>query len=71
MPPEGAPLEAGQIAILRAWIEGGAVVPEKEVVAPAPAEHWSFQPIRRPAAPPVRAASWPRNPVDAFILARL
>jgi hypothetical protein len=41
---------------------------------PAPAEardHWSFQPVRKPAPPAVRNSKWVKNPVDAFILARL
>ena len=33
--------------------------------------HWSFEPISRPAAPAVRESAWVRNPVDAFVLARL
>ncbi|MFT6242089.1 MAG: hypothetical protein ACJAQT_004192 [Akkermansiaceae bacterium] len=36
-----------------------------------PAEHWAFQPLIEPAVPEVRDASWPRTPIDAFILARL
>src|SRR5262245_31725177 len=42
---------------------------------PAPAKnddkHWAFRPVRRPAVPAMRDASWVLNPVDAFILARL
>ena len=34
-------------------------------------DHWSFQPVTRPPPPPVHLASWPRNQVDRFILARL
>src|SRR4051794_33840508 len=30
-----------------------------------------FQPPRRPPVPAVRDAAWVRNPIDAFILARL
>jgi len=33
--------------------------------------YWAFQPIRRPESPRVRNAAWCRNPVDAFIMARL
>jgi hypothetical protein len=33
--------------------------------------HWAFRPIRRPAVPTVKDASWVRNPIDGFILARL
>jgi hypothetical protein len=32
---------------------------------------WSFQPIKNPLPPKVKDASWPRNGVDHFILARL
>src|SRR5260370_9691028 len=32
--------------------------------------HWSFQPIRRPAVPETRNAET-RNPIDAFLLAKL
>ena len=67
MPAEGAPLEADQITLLQAWIADGASVPANESIAPAPAAHWAFQPVRRPLPPSVRDASWPRNPLDAFI----
>ena len=33
--------------------------------------YWAFQPVRRAEAPPVRQASWVRNPIDAFILSKL
>jgi hypothetical protein len=32
---------------------------------------WAFQPVAKPPVPAVKQASWVRNPVDAFILARL
>jgi hypothetical protein len=32
---------------------------------------WSLQPVRRPNAPAVEDRAWVRNPIDAFILARL
>ena len=32
---------------------------------------WSFQPVKRPAVPEVKDAAWVRNPIDAFILAKL
>ncbi|MCW5557660.1 MAG: DUF1549 domain-containing protein, partial [Verrucomicrobiae bacterium] len=35
------------------------------------ADHWAFQSLGRPAPPAVQDASWPRNPVDSFILRRL
>ncbi len=33
--------------------------------------HWAFQPPRRQDLPPVKDGGWVRNPIDAFVLARL
>src|SRR4051812_26495265 len=41
---------------------------------PKPADSkgfWSFQPVKRPDVPQVKRKEWVRNPVDAFILAKL
>ncbi len=40
-------------------------------IKPADRKHWAFQPIRKPEPPLVGNAGWVRNPIDAFILARL
>ncbi|MBM3870332.1 MAG: DUF1549 domain-containing protein [Verrucomicrobia bacterium] len=32
---------------------------------------WAFQPLTKPAIPPVKNATWPRSEVDRFILAAL
>jgi hypothetical protein len=37
----------------------------------ARASDWPFAPLSRPAVPDVSGKAWPRNPVDAFVLARL
>ena len=37
----------------------------------ADSEWWAYRPLRRPAVPEVRDASWVRTPIDAFILAEL
>ena len=34
-------------------------------------EHWAFKAPRRPAVPVVKNRPWVRNPIDAFVLARL
>ncbi|MEY2409838.1 MAG: hypothetical protein QOF48_2508 [Verrucomicrobiota bacterium] len=39
--------------------------------APPATNHWAFQPLTRPAPPPVRPSAWPRTPIDTFILAAL
>jgi hypothetical protein len=73
MPPdgEGTPLSRAQIALLRAWIDQGAKWPEEADVELAATDHWSFQPIRRPALPAVRDNTWCRNAIDRFVLNRL
>jgi hypothetical protein len=71
MPLDEKPLSAEQIALLQAWIDQGAIYPKDEPVPPTPAEHWAFQPVRRPAVPAVKSKSWPRNSIDHFVLAKL
>lgn len=72
MPPKGERLTAAQIGLLRAWIEQGAVWPDSLAVAPDPRRnHWAFKPPVRPVVPKTHNRKWPRNPIDAFVLARL
>lgn len=77
MPPAGKKLTPEEIGILRAWIDQGAKWPAtagaatESAVSTAKSSHWAFQPVRKPPVPAVRNAKWTRNPVDAFILARL
>lgn len=40
-------------------------------ITDADREHWAFRPVVRPGLPAVNDATWPRMPVDAFILAKL
>ncbi len=63
MPPawSNLALSPQEIETLRAWIASGAEWQR----------HWSFLPPQRPALPAVNAKEWTRNPIDAFILARL
>lgn len=60
-PPDHAPLSAAQIDVLHRWIVAGA---EFE-------PHWAFITPERPRVPVTANASWVRNPVDAFVLARI
>ena len=76
MPPEGDKLAPDEVGLLRAWIDQGALYPgaaaELSSESPRPASgHWAFQPVRRPSVPAVRGAAWVRNPIDAFVLAKL
>jgi hypothetical protein len=76
MPPKGPRLDATEIARIKTWIDQGAKLPAlaKDDAKQNKAAHWAFQPIRRPPVPEVAkeaAPAWIRNPIDAFILARL
>ena len=72
-------LGAEQVAALEDWVRMGAPDPRdaatptqaKSKTVPAASGHWAFQPIRHPAIPEVRDRNWVREPVDAFILAKL
>jgi len=60
MPPEGKPLAAAEIELLRKWINGGARYEN----------HWAYQSVAEPP-PPSTTDAWVRNPIDNFVLARL
>jgi cytochrome c553 len=73
MPPESK-LTDRQIADLARWVEMGAPFPAAKAAGSAwnrDPNHWAFQPAIEPALPAVADTSWPRSPVDPFILARL
>ncbi|MDB5335594.1 MAG: Planctomycete cytochrome [Planctomycetaceae bacterium] len=40
-------------------------------VKPSDRDHWSFKTVVRPPIPKVADAGWVRNPIDAFVLAKL
>ena len=74
MPPkeEGEPLTAGEIAAIGAWIDAGAKWPDDLAGDESGGRnHWAFKPPSRPELPAVKQAAWVRNPIDAFVLARL
>ena len=61
-PPNSAKkLTAHQMELFKNWIDQGAQW----------SKHWAFEPVKRPAAPPVRNPDWIRNPIDRFVMARL
>ena len=61
MPRGKDALTADQIDTIRRWIDQGAEYQS----------HWAFIPPEHSVLPPVADAAWPRNAVDAFVLARL
>ncbi|MCG3163412.1 MAG: hypothetical protein JMDDDDMK_04818 [Acidobacteria bacterium] len=78
MPMGGDPLKPTEIALIRRWIDQGANwgEGERESGRTGAAEsglpkHWAYIKPVRPALPKVKNQSWVRNPIDAFILARL
>jgi hypothetical protein len=71
MPPK-QPLAAAQVEAFRAWIAAGAPYDGGPISAGrAGPDWWSLQPIGRPSAPQVKDRDWARNPIDAFVLAKL
>ncbi len=63
MPPKslGRTLSPQEIDILKRWIEQGGEWQS----------HWSFRPPVAAPAPEVKLTTWPRNPIDRFVLARI
>ncbi len=85
MPPTGK-LTDREIAAFAQWIQAGAPDPREDAPASPSAlptstakgmdietgrKWWSFQPVAEVAAPHVADASWPRQKIDSFVLAKL
>ncbi len=74
MPMGGKPISAEQIALIKTWIEQGADWPEESAIRnpqSAIQQHWAFITPIRPITPKVTNSVWIKNPIDAFVLARL
>lgn len=79
MPPEGhtQPTAEDRHAI-EIWLQAGARW-ESDPLDPfkysserrAGYDWWSLQPVRNVTPPPVSDSSWPRNPIDHFVLSKL
>jgi mono/diheme cytochrome c family protein len=77
MPPEGEPLTAAQIHLIKKWIDFGADWPDDSatsktgrnemVVTDEDRQHWSFRPMQKITPPDVADKAWIRNPVDNFV----
>ncbi len=78
MPPGEKKVPAEQVAVLEAWIAGGALARSDEPatlppglgITAAERAYWFYQPLRRPDAPTF-ADERVRTPIDAFVLAKL
>ena len=72
------PVDPSETETLVNWIAAGApeIVIEPDVATTAPdplvsdkdRDFWAFKPPVRSPIPPVKNASWVRNPIDAFVL---
>jgi mono/diheme cytochrome c family protein len=75
MPKDKDPLTGAHVALIRAWIDQGAVWPEQSGAgAPAtetPHTHWAYVKPVAAHVPDVRNTTWIRNDIDRFVLARL
>ncbi|MBI2806234.1 MAG: DUF1549 domain-containing protein [Planctomycetes bacterium] len=79
MPPKNKKLKRDEIAALTQWVKMGAPWPGSDkgprkgefVISAKDRAHWAYQPVKRPAVPSVKDKAWVRNPIDAFILAKL
>ncbi len=69
-PPTAPALSSEKVQLIRRWIDQGAVWLETPG-EPRFEPHWAYREPVRPSPPPVRTAGWTRNPIDAFVLARL
>lgn len=71
MPPGKATLTPAEVAVVRDWINAGAKWESGAKPAVSAPSWWSFKKPVRPAVPAVKNAAWVRNPIDAFVLAKL
>ncbi len=71
MPMGGKPLAGAEIDRIAKWIDtmkasaGGPVTQTKKKPG------WPWTPVAQPSVPAVKNTEWVRNPIDAFVLAKL
>ena len=82
MPPEES-LSPEEVEVFEKWVRDGAYWPKESEVSSTialgdqkailekAASHWAFMPIMKPDVPAVPEGSDVRNPIDAFIVAKL
>jgi len=76
MPPD-EPLSKAVINDFVKWVKMGAPDPRsgkvKEIAGRkyTESELWSFEPVKKPTIPEVKATGWARNPIDRFVLAQI
>lgn len=81
MPPKGK-LPDSEISILERWVKMGAPWPEEAAptaenhrpefdLQQRKLDHWVWQPIQAVEVPDVTDTTWPADPLDNFVLAKL
>ena len=81
MPPKSR-LAKEDVATINRWVEMGLPWPETSSKTSVDTKatfdiqarkqaHWAWRPIQSPPIPQVKLAAWPRDPLDAFLLAQL
>jgi Protein of unknown function (DUF1549)/Planctomycete cytochrome C len=79
MPPKEK-LRDKDVETLTRWVKMGlpwtpgkvlTVKEEKVVITEAAKNYWCYKPVKCPDVPAVRNRDWVRNPIDAFLLAKL
>jgi hypothetical protein len=83
--PLGGQLPDAEIAVIKEWIDSGAEWDSGVTLGPGAGptgsaekkftdqqrRYWAFQKVVKPAVPAVKDGGWARNPIDAFIMAKL
>jgi hypothetical protein len=83
--PLGGKLPDSDIAIIKKWIDSGAEWDAGVTLGPGATpgastekkfteqqrRYWAFQKVAKPAVPVVKDPDWDKNPIDAFIAAKL
>jgi hypothetical protein len=78
MPPKKK-LPDAEVKLFEEWVKMGAPDPRTgaagagspTTIAAKALEHWAFKPVKSPALPEVKDKAWVKNPVDAFLLAKM
>jgi mono/diheme cytochrome c family protein len=74
MPPQGK-LRPQQIEDLTTWVRLGAPWPAERRTGESRKTNgerpWAFTPVKPPTIPAVKTKGWVKNPIDAFVLAKL
>ena len=69
--PMGGQLSDAEVALIKTWIEAGAVWPEDTGSEAGLNQHWAFVPPTKPQQPRLKKGRTTASPIDSFVLAKL